>query len=129
MYHPHLILYEDVMRDQPHASKEIFNYVGVKVEEGDNFFKNTKKEKLHSDDICKYEDVNCTDWKEKLERDYPCLLKQLHSNSTVVWSVPIESTADKTKLSIQGDCHRLQNLDTKNHRYRHYEELYLQRRW
>eukprot|EP00984_Skeletonema_dohrnii_P018148 scaffold8402_cov183-Skeletonema_dohrnii-CCMP3373.AAC.1 len=66
----------------------------------------------------------------KLEKDYhPCLLKQLDSNSTVAWSVPIESTADKIKLSIQGDCHRLQNLDTTHHTDRRYKELYLHRSW
>jgi len=126
---PHLVLYEDVMRDQLHASKHVFKYVGVKVKEGDNFFNFTKQTRLHGDDICEYDDVNCTDWKMKLEKDYPCLLKQLDSNSTVAWSVPIESTADKTKLSIQGDCHRLQNLDTTNHTDRRYEELYLHRSW
>eukprot|EP00985_Skeletonema_marinoi_P024389 scaffold16932_cov145-Skeletonema_marinoi.AAC.8 len=99
------------------------------VKEGDNFFNFTKETRLHGDDICEYDDVNCTDWKMKLEKDYPCLLKQLDSNSTVAWSVPIESTADKTKLSIQGDCHSLQNLDTTNHTDRRYEELYLHRSW
>ena len=124
MHQPYLVLYEDVIRDQPHASKEIFNYVGVKIEEGDNYFQNTNQTKLHGDDICQYSDVNCADWKVKLEKDYPCLLKQLYSSSTVAWSVPIENTADKAKLSLQGDCYRLPNLDNKNQGYRRYEELY-----
>lgn len=124
MQQPYLVLYEDVMRDQLHASEQIFNYVGVKIEEGDNFFQNTNQTKLHGDNICNYEDVNCNDWNVKLKKDYPCLFKQLHSSSTVAWSVPIESTAGKTKLSMQGDCHRLQNLDFQKRRYRHYEELY-----
>ena len=113
------------MRDQSHASKEVFNYIDVTVDEGDNFFNKTNQTKLHGDNICNYADVNCTELKVKLEEGHPCLLKQLHSNSTVAWSVPILRAAGKTKVSIGGDCHRLKNLDTKNHTYRYYEELYI----
>ena len=43
MRQPHLVLYEDVMRDQTHASKEVFNYFDVTVDNGDNFFNNTNQ--------------------------------------------------------------------------------------
>mmetsp|Transcript_15184 Transcript_15184/g.24950 ORF Transcript_15184/g.24950 Transcript_15184/m.24950 type:complete len:437 (+) Transcript_15184:128-1438(+) len=125
MHQPHLVLYEDVMRDQSHASKEVFNYIDVTVHDGDNFFNKTNQKKLHNDNICSYADVNCSDLKVKLGKLYPCLLKQLHSNSTVAWSVPVMRAAGKIKVNIRGDCHRLQNLDTKSHTYRDYEELYI----
>ena len=124
MHQPHLVLYEDVMRDQTHASKEVFNYIDVTVDDGDNFFNNTNQKKLHGDNICNYADVNCTDLKVKLGNIYPCLLKQLYSNSTVAWTIPILRAAGTTKVSIRGDCHRLQHLETKNRPYRYYEELY-----
>lgn len=121
---PHLVLYEDVMRDQLHASMQVFKYIGVKVDEGDNFFSLTTEKKLHDGHICEYHDVNCTEWRQKL-KVYPCLLKQLDSKSTIAWSVPIKSTRGKLRLSIDGECHRLENLDKVTHRDRLYEELYL----
>jgi hypothetical protein len=133
---PHLVLYEDVMRDQLHASMQVFNFIGVKVDEGDNFFNLTTEKQssyrrtgpdhgtMHDGHICKYHDVNCTEWRQKL-KGYPCLLKQLDSKSTTAWSVPIKSTRGKLRLSIDGECHRLENLNKVTHRDRLYEELYL----
>ena len=125
MHQPHLVIYEDVMRDKLHASKEVFNYLDIMVNEGDNFFNNTVETKIHGDNICNNADVNCTDLKVKLEKDHPCLLKQLYSDSTVAWSVPIHRAAGKNEVSVPGDCHPLQNLDTKDHTFRYYEELYI----
>ena len=129
------MLYEDVMRDQLHASVQVFNFIGVKVNEGDNFFNSTTEKKksyrrtgqdqetMHGH-ICEYHDVNCTEWRQKL-KEYPCLLKQLDSKSTIAWSVPIQNNTGKLRLSIHGECHRLKNLDKVDHRDRLYEELYL----
>lgn len=113
------------MYDQLHASKRVFDYIGVKVNEGDNFFDSTAEKKIHGDDICDYHDMDCTDWKLRLKNGYPCLLKQLESSSTVAWSVPIENVEGTIKLSIHGDCHPLENLDKDNHKDRLYEELYM----
>lgn len=130
------MLYEDVMRDQLHASMQVFSFIGVKIDEGDNFFNLTTEKQssylrtgpdhgtMHDGHFCEYHDVNCTEWRQKL-KVYPCLLKQLDSKSTIAWSVPIKSTRGKLRLSIDGECHRLENLDKVTHRDRLYEELYL----
>ena len=117
---PHLVLYEDVLQDQVLASRQVFGYIGIPVPEGANFFEDSAEQKIHSDDICTYSDVDCSKLTPKLNKDYPCLSKQLKSSGTTAWSVPMEGG----RISLKGDCSKLASLGD-SHMDRKFEELYI----
>ena len=132
---PYLILYEDVLSSGSIVQDGLLRHLNLgdegngastaNVSANSNVFQSGSTTKLHSDPLCHYDDVNCTELELSLQssqgKKYPCLWKQYHrAEEGLTWSMPLLPSG---LVSLEGDCFPLKALDEKK-RVRTVDELY-----
>lgn len=132
---PYLILYEDVLSSGNIVQEGLLQHLGLAAETSHassidisstgNVFESNSTKKLHSDPLCHYNDVNCTELEYNLqyknEKKYPCLWKQYQrAEEGLTWSMPLLSNGS---VSLEGDCFPLEPLNKKR-RIRTVDETY-----
>lgn len=124
---PLLVVYEDVITNGTLVQKGITNYLGVNItvmnmfQETDVIENSHVKTKMHSNNICIYDRVNCDALIQGLVQDYPCLYKQLkQAESGLTWTAPM---LENGTISIHGDCKPLRSLSEESY-VRDFYELY-----
>ena len=131
---PYLILYEDVLANGAIVQDGMFAHLrlaqdgsmGTGTRRADepsggnvlNVFESnrTVTTKIHSDSLCSYDDVDCTELEAGLKTlgpdgvmKYPCLWKQYRrAEEGLTWSVPLLRSG---VVSLEGDCFPLEALD------------------
>ena len=131
---PYLILYEDVLANGAIVQDGMFAHLrlaqdgsmGTDTRRADetsggnvlNVFESNRAvtTKIHSDSLCSYGDVDCTELEAGLKTlgpdgvmKYPCLWKQYsRAEEGLTWSVPLLRSG---VVSLEGDCFPLEALD------------------
>lgn len=127
---PFLILYEDVLASGSIVQDGMLRHLGLLHDDrmgsdgqaGDaNIFQNnmTSTTKIHSDSLCSYGDVDCSELEAGLKASrpdgsmmYPCLWKQyIRADEGLTWSMPLLRNG---LVSLEGDCFPLDALDADN---------------
>ena len=131
---PYIILYEDVLASGSIVQDGMLRHLGLLQDDrmgsdalrdgqaGDgNIFQNnrTATAKIHSDSLCSYGDVDCSELEAGLKSSrpdgsmvYPCLWKQyIRADEGLTWSMPLLRNG---LVSLEGDCFPLDALDAGN---------------
>ena len=127
---PYLILYEDVLASGSIVQDGMLRHLGLLHDDrlgsdgqaGDaNLFQNNtiSTTKIHSDSLCSYGDVDCSELEAGLKASrpdgsmmYPCLWKQyIRADEGLTWSMPLLRNG---LMSLEGDCFPLDALDAGN---------------
>lgn len=131
---PFLILYEDVLASGSIVQDGMLRHLGLLEDDrmgsdalrdgqaGDgNIFQNngTATAKIHSDSLCSYGDVDCSELEAGLKASrpdgsmmYPCLWKQyIRADEGLTWSMPLLRNG---LVSLEGDCFPLDALGAGN---------------
>jgi len=128
---PFLILYEDVLASGELVEEGVLRHLdlaaaggGSKPEAASVFDSGagaSSTKKVHSDPICGYDDVDCSELLAGLRGKHPCLVKQLQrADDGLTWSMPLLTDG---RISVEGDCYPLPPLGPER-RVRAIEELY-----
>ena len=132
---PYLILYEDVLSSGSIVEEGLLRHlnlgntkIGVSstdISATGSAFESNSTIKLHSDPLCHYNDVNCTELELGLQNNtgkkYPCLWKQYQrAEEGLTWSMPLLPSG---LVSLEGECFPLETLDEKKG-IRTVDELY-----
>ena len=131
---PFLILYEDVLASGSIVQDGMLRHLGLleddrvgsdafrdgQTGDGNIFLSNgTTTAKIHSDSLCSYGDVDCSELEAGLKASrpdgsmvYPCLWKQyIRADEGLTWSMPLLRNG---LVSLEGDCFPLDALGAGN---------------
>jgi len=132
---PYLILYEDVLSSGSIVEEGLLRHLhlgttrigasSTDLSATGSVFENNRTKKVHSDPLCHYNDVSCSELELGLRnatgKKYPCLWKQYQqAEEGLTWSMPLLPSG---LVSLEGDCFPLEALDEKK-RTRTVDELY-----
>jgi hypothetical protein len=116
-----LVIYEDLQRDPQGMMNMIMAHLGLKSTVMLSLANLTSVHKrLHSTNLCDYDDVDCIEMELELKPRYPCLLMQFNANNSQAWTVPM---LRNKQIFLNGTCRALATLEAP--RFRHSFELYV----